>query len=179
MNRTILRGLRARLDGSRGRWVDELPSVLWAYHTSPRTPTGETPFSLVFGAEAVIPVEIGLPSPRVESYNEGNNSEMLRASLDFIDEAHDLARLRMAAFRQRTAKYYKTRVRTKIFRAGDLVLRRAKVSKPTEGGKLSPTWEGPYRVIEALSWGAYQLEELGGRPIPRTWNTDNLRRYYQ
>lgn len=100
MNRTILQGLRARLDGSKGWWVDELPSVLWAYHTTSRTPTAETLFSLVFGVEVVIPVEIGLPSPRVESYSERNNPKLLRASLDFIDEARDRARLRMAAFRQ-------------------------------------------------------------------------------
>lgn len=151
MNKIILRGLRARLDESKGRWVDKLPSVLWAYHTTLRTPTGETPFSLVFSAEAVISVEIGLPSPRVESYSESSNPELLRANLDFID-----------AFRQRTAKYYNARVRAKVFRAGDLVLRKAEVSKPTEGGKLSPTWEGPYRVTKTLRQGAYRLEDLSG-----------------
>lgn len=66
-----------------------------------------------------------------------------------------------------------------MFRVGDLVLRKTEVSKPAEGGKLFPTWEGPYRVIEALRQGAYQLKELSGWSIPRIWNADNLRRYYQ
>lgn len=79
--------------------MEELPNVLWAYHTTPRIFTGETPFSLVFGFKAVIPVEIDLPSFRVELYNEKDNPTQLRASLDFIDEARDWARLKMAVFR--------------------------------------------------------------------------------
>ena len=58
MVRTVLRNLKTRLEKAKGLWVDELPGVLWAYRTTPRTPTGETPFSLAFGTEAVIPVEL-------------------------------------------------------------------------------------------------------------------------
>ncbi|KAL2230406.1 UNVERIFIED_CONTAM: Gag-Pol polyprotein [Sesamum indicum] len=57
-NRTILQHLKARLS-SKKEWSDDLPGVLWAYRTTPRTSTGETPFSLVYGSEAVIPAEIG------------------------------------------------------------------------------------------------------------------------
>ncbi|XP_020687591.1 uncharacterized protein LOC110103278 [Dendrobium catenatum] len=64
-NRTILRGLKTRLDKAGGQWADELPNVLWAYRTTAKTPTGETPYNLCFGTEAVIPVDIGVPSHRV------------------------------------------------------------------------------------------------------------------
>ncbi|XP_057958466.1 uncharacterized protein LOC131151231 [Malania oleifera] len=46
------------------RWTEELPSLMWAYHTTKRAATRETPFMLVFGAEAVIPAEVGIPSWR-------------------------------------------------------------------------------------------------------------------
>ena len=65
-NRTLLHGLKTRLNEAKGLWVDELGSVLWAYRTTPRIPTGESPFSLAYGTEAMIPLEIGLPSSRVE-----------------------------------------------------------------------------------------------------------------
>ena len=73
----ILRGLRTKLDESKGKWAEELPGVLWAYHTTARTTTQETPFNLVFGTEAVIPVEIGLPTMRVDFYDESRNPDQL------------------------------------------------------------------------------------------------------
>ncbi|KAK4407918.1 hypothetical protein Sango_0372800 [Sesamum angolense] len=58
-NRTILQHLKTRLDQAKGNWVDELPGVLWAYRTTSRRSTGESPFNLVYGMEAIIPTEIG------------------------------------------------------------------------------------------------------------------------
>ena len=76
-NRSLLKIVKTRLEGAKGIWLDELPSVLWAYHTTTRTPTGETPFRLAYGTNAVIPAEIGLTSYRVDSYNEDTNEEEL------------------------------------------------------------------------------------------------------
>ena len=67
-NQTILHGLKTQLNTARGLWVEELHSILWAYRTIPRIPIGETPFNLIFRTEAMIPLEIGLPSTRVEQY---------------------------------------------------------------------------------------------------------------
>ncbi|XP_057981194.1 uncharacterized protein LOC131166629 [Malania oleifera] len=78
MNWTILHGLRTRLESMQGRWTEELPSLIWAYHTTKRAATGETLFMLVFGAEAVIPAEVGIPSWRRKYFNEQTNSEELR-----------------------------------------------------------------------------------------------------
>ena len=85
----------------------------------------------------------------------------------------------MAAYQQKVARYYNRRVKKKMFRPGDLVLRKAEVSKPTEQEKLSPNWEGPYRVAETLRPGAYKLEYLEGMTVPQMWNIDNLKMYYQ
>ena len=61
-NRTMLKIIKTRLEGAKGIWPDELPSVLWAYRTIARTPTGETLFQLVYGADGVIPSEVGITS---------------------------------------------------------------------------------------------------------------------
>ncbi|RDY02587.1 Tf2-9, partial [Mucuna pruriens] len=53
-NKIILRGLRRRLEEAKERWVEELPQVLWSYHTTPHSITNETPFRLTFGTEAMI-----------------------------------------------------------------------------------------------------------------------------
>ena len=61
INRTILHGLKTRLNEAKGLWVEELYPVLWAYRTTLRIPTGESPFNLAYGMEVIIPLEIGLP----------------------------------------------------------------------------------------------------------------------
>ena len=127
----------------------------------------------------MIPIEVRLPTIRVQHYEEPGNFDRRRADLDFLLEVRSMAEVRMAAYQQKVARYYDRRVKKKMFRPRDLVLRRAKVSKPTEQGKLSPNWEGPYRVTETLRPGAYKLEYLDGTAVPRTWNADNLKVYYQ
>ena len=69
-NRTLLRLIKSRLVGAKGAWLEDLPNVLWAYRTTTRTPTKETPFNLTYGTEAVIPVEVGLTSLRREFFDK-------------------------------------------------------------------------------------------------------------
>ena len=77
----------------------------------------------------MIPLEIGLPSARVEYYNESSNSEYRRADLDLLSEIRQQAQVRMAAYRQKVARYYNSKVKLKIFHLGDMILRKVKVSK--------------------------------------------------
>ena len=73
----MLKIIKTRLEGVKGIWPKELLSVLWAYRTTTRTPTGETPFRLTYENEAVIPAEIGLTSYRVDNHDEGRNDEAI------------------------------------------------------------------------------------------------------
>ena len=182
----ILHGLKIRLNKAKCLWVKQLYPILWAYRTTLRIPTGESPFNLAYETETMISLEIGLPSTRVEQYNESNNSECQRANLDLLPELRHEAQLRMATYRQKIARYYNTKVKPKIFWAGDLVLRKVKILKPLDQGKLSLNWEGLYKISAqigclsaTLRSGTYQLETLGGSAILRIWNADNLKLYYQ
>ena len=75
MNKVILSGLKKRLDDAKGKWVEELPHVLWTYRTTPRRSTRETPFSMTYGAEAVILLEFGFSTTRISSFNPKDNDE--------------------------------------------------------------------------------------------------------
>ncbi|XP_074316077.1 uncharacterized protein LOC141652473 [Silene latifolia] len=57
-NKVVINCLKKKLNRKRGRWAEELPLVLWADRTTPKTSTGQTPYYLVYGCEAVIPAEI-------------------------------------------------------------------------------------------------------------------------
>ena len=72
-NKVIVDGLKKRLDEAKGKWVDELPYVLWAYHTTPRRSIGETPFSMNYGSEAVIPLETGFPTMMTDQFDSNLN----------------------------------------------------------------------------------------------------------
>ena len=61
------------------------------------------------------------------------------------------------------------------FQIGDLDLRKVLHSKVA----LDPSWEGPYKIARILTKGAYQLAHLNGDRVPRLWNTDHLKIYYQ
>ena len=83
----MLKIIKTRIEGAKDIWPDELPSVLWAYRTTVRTPTGETPFRLTYGANAVILAEVGLTSYIVQNYMEDKNEEAMHLQLDLVDEA--------------------------------------------------------------------------------------------
>ncbi|KAK3003723.1 hypothetical protein RJ639_019794 [Escallonia herrerae] len=108
-----------------------------------------------------------------------SNAEALPANLDLLDERREQAAMRLAAYQHLVSKFYDQRVRPQMFRVGDLVLRRIEASAPRDAiGKLAPNWEGPYKVVKLGGPGAYNLEAMDGKAIPRTWNATNLRRYY-
>ena len=144
-NRSLLKIIKTRLEGAKGIWLEELPSVLWAYRTTTRTPTGETPFRLTYRNEAVIPAEIGLTSYRVDNHDEGKNDEVIRLQFDLVDEVRATVEQRLALYQDRMAKQYNSRVRRRDFKVRDLVLRKVMgaTRDPTQR-KLGPNWEGPY-----------------------------------
>nr|XP_009765844.1 PREDICTED: uncharacterized protein LOC104217329 [Nicotiana sylvestris] len=84
-------------EDSKGKWPEVLPGVLWAYQTTTKISMGEIPFSLVYGAEALISVEIGKPSTRYVQGTEESNEEEMRKNLDLLEERRETTLIRMAA----------------------------------------------------------------------------------
>ncbi|XP_057811864.1 uncharacterized protein LOC131026111 [Salvia miltiorrhiza] len=145
-NRSICEGIKKRLNQSRGKWVEELDTVLWAYRTSPKTATGEAPFTLVYGSNAVIPAEARLESYRITTYDTEHNSELRRTELDLVEAQREEAQIRAAKYKSIIKAGYDKRVRARKLAKGDLVLKRADALKLV--GKFEPNWEGPFIIIE-------------------------------
>nr|XP_018681665.1 PREDICTED: uncharacterized protein LOC108952829 [Musa acuminata subsp. malaccensis] len=162
-NRSILDGLKRRVSAARSTWTDELPSVLWSLRTTPKTATGESPYSLTFGTEAVLPPEAAVATLRTWSYEEEASNQGIRASLDMLEERRANAHLKALSHQRAIAQIYNRKVRPRPIKLGDLVLRRAEVSDPTRTrGKLAPKWEGPYRVANVVRPGTYRLTDMDG-----------------
>jgi hypothetical protein len=96
----IKKRLLAPLEKAKSPWVDELPSVLWSLRTTPNAATQETPFFLVHGTEAVLPVEVTHEAPRVMAYDKVTSTEALRDNIDALDETRDKALERATQYQQ-------------------------------------------------------------------------------
>ena len=98
INKVIVSGHKKRLGNTKGKWVEELPHVLWTYRTTPRRSTRETPFSMTYGIEAVIPLEIGFSMLRTSSFTPSNNDGLLEKSLDLIEKQKENAMVQLAYY---------------------------------------------------------------------------------
>nr|GEW61161.1 reverse transcriptase domain-containing protein [Tanacetum cinerariifolium] len=152
-NRSLGEGIKSRLGEGNKNWIDELPHVLWAHRTMIKLSHGDTPFSLTYGTEAVIPTDIGMPTYRTATVDVVSNDEELRLNLDLLEERRERAAICEAKAKSKMTKYYNARVRGVTFKPGDFVYRSNDASHAVAGGKLGPKWEGPYEVTEALGNG--------------------------
>ena len=140
MNQTLLKIIKAKLDDVKGTWPEELPNILWAYWTTARTPTGETPFKLTYGTEAVIPIEVGVASIRLEVLHEEHNNDPLRINLDCLDKVKDKASNKMTKYQRKMAEYYNKRVKLRRPDIGNLILHKVTLAtRDSTQGKLGPT----------------------------------------
>ena len=123
----LLAGIKPRLIEPLERtprcWLDELPAVIWSLRTTPNRSTGYTPFFLVYGAEAVLPTDLLHDTPRVVQYTEAEAKEARENDVDLLEEATLLASLRSAVYQQELRRYHRRKVKPRVFREGDLVLR--------------------------------------------------------
>ncbi|CAL1410717.1 unnamed protein product [Linum trigynum] len=177
-NKLILRGLKRRLKKAKGGWTAELPHVLWAHRKNYKQATGETPFALTYGSEAVTPTEMVLPSLRIQTYDPEDNHRKLLHQLDMVKMRRDAALVKTVEEKLKVAKAYNAKVKPRPLEEGDLVLKRNFERK--EGhGKLTAAWEGPFLVGEKLGPATYVLATMGGKPMAKTWNIIDLKKYFE
>lgn len=97
-HKVIVDGLKKKLEEAKGRWVDELPHVLWTYHTTPRRSTREIPFSMTYGLEAIIPTKNGFSTIRSDQFLD---IKIFSLDLDLVVERREVAMVRLAQYQQR------------------------------------------------------------------------------
>ncbi|XP_071718838.1 uncharacterized protein [Rutidosis leptorrhynchoides] len=124
--------------------------MLWAHRITPKRITGETPFSLVYGTEAVIPAEICVLTQRIMAFDIEANSYALRENLNLLEEIRLMAAIQQADHKHKMAKYYNKKVKHTQFEVGDLVLRDNEASTQIKFGKLAPKWKD---LISNYSYG--------------------------
>ncbi|GKB72786.1 hypothetical protein Tco_0934198 [Tanacetum coccineum] len=96
--------------------MGELSHILWAHRTMLKSSNGDTPFSLTYEIEAVIPVEIGMPTLRTAEVDVVRNDEALEINLDLLEQRREQAAIREAKSKKKMEKYYNAKVRSTSYK---------------------------------------------------------------
>ena len=179
-NKNIKRILRRMVETCRD-WSEKLPFALWAYRTSFRTSTRATPYSLVYGMETVLPVEIEMGSLRValeQQIPEADWAQDRFDQLNLLDERRLRAANHVHAYQRKMARAFKKRVKPRPLHVDDLVLKVIRGLIRDLRGKFRPNWSGPYFIRELTPEGAAWLMDLDGNRFSELTNVDQLKKYY-
>ena len=170
-----MNGIKKRIEKAKGKWIEELPRVLWAYRYTPWKITNELPYSLAFGFETVISLEVGLPTIWTEAYDNDHNTEVLVRDQDLSKERREHTLIQMASLPKHTTK------RSNVEKNFAWWSRFEKACCEYQGPvdrKLDSNWEGSYKITKLTGKGTYNLKDQVGKQIPKPWNSNNLRKFY-
>uniref|UniRef100_A0A2N9ERQ0 Uncharacterized protein n=1 Tax=Fagus sylvatica TaxID=28930 RepID=A0A2N9ERQ0_FAGSY len=181
-NKTLCNLLKKVVECSKRDWHERIGEALWAYRTTYRTPTQATPYSLVYGVEAVLPLERQIPSLRIaiqEGLTNEENARLRLEELEALDEKRLEAQQHLECYQARLSRAFNKKVKPRSFQQGDLVLavRRPINTLHKIGNKFTSKWDGPYVVQEVYTNGAYKIVDKDGIRVGPI-NARFLKRYY-
>ena len=161
-------------------WDDHIGEALWAYRTAYKMVTGYTPFQLVFGFEAVIPIELKIPSLRSaiqHGLGETGSLEARLLSLERLDETRRQALWNNEVTQNRRKERHDARGEKASYPAGSLVMLIDSWLQKQHGQKFRPKWKGPFVIHQQFDNGTYKLSTPDGRVITKTYNGSKLKAY--
>jgi hypothetical protein len=174
-NRTLINLIKKKISDNPKYWHRILSEALWAHRISKHCATKVSPFELVYGQEAVLPVEISLNAARIARQNDLTVGDYYNLMMDNIDEVTDKRVTALGEIEKdkiMVAKAYNKKVKAKSFLVGDLVWKTILPlrNKDQKFRKWLPSWEGPYKVTQVISGNAYLLQTLQGKDLPKALN---------
>ncbi|XP_070005771.1 uncharacterized protein [Nicotiana sylvestris] len=180
VNKNIKKILRKMIQSSR-QWHEKLPFALLGYRTTVRTSFGATPYLLVYGTKAVVPIEVEIPSLRIIVEVEIEDNEWVKTHLEqltLIDEKRMGAVCHGQSYQKIMTCAYNKKVWPRNFEVGQLVLRHIFPHHKEAKGKFAPNWKGSYIVRKLLLKGALYLGDIKGNDLDTAANADAVKRYY-
>jgi hypothetical protein len=165
------------------RCHEVLSEALWAHHILKYSATKVTPFELVYGQEAILPVEVNLDALGIAQHNEVSVVDYHNLMLNRLDEVSDKRVKDLGEIERdklRVPKAYNKRVKEKLFQVGDLVWKTILPigSRSNKFGKWYPNWDGPYKTEEVILGNFYRVQSVQGTSLPRALNGEYLKKYY-
>ncbi|KAK9666284.1 hypothetical protein RND81_14G174200 [Saponaria officinalis] len=166
-NKTLCNLLSKIVTKLKRDWHERIGEALWAYRTTFKIATQATPYALVYGVEAVLPLELEISSLRIaiqEGISSDDNDKLRLAELEALDEKRLDAQQKLQCYQARLSRAFNKKVCPRSFQTGDLVLavRRPIIMSHKTGNKFTSKWDGPYVVQEVYTNGAYKIVDQEG-----------------
>jgi hypothetical protein len=182
-NKVLIKLIKKKIDENPRRWHEVLLEALWAHRTSTHSATKVTPFELIYGQEAVLPVKINLQTCRVTEQEAMSAMEYIEVMIDQIDNVPENwlnALIEIEKNKVWVARAYNKRVKAKSFQLGELVWKTIFPvgTQDRKFGKWSPSWQGPFKVIRIVPGNSYFVETLVGQRLAKVLNGRYLKKYY-
>lgn len=179
VNQTVVRILRKTVNDNKRDWDVKLPSALWAYRTTFKVTTNQTPFALVYGIEAVLPIELEIPSLRIAVDSRLTMVESLRDRLLMLESLSERRRAsvqHLEAMQRRRKAVFDKRHKVRTLQPGTLVMLQdaRKLEFP---GKFDALWLGPFWVTNVYDNNSVQLATLDGTYFPTRTNGGRCKLY--
>lgn len=179
LNRTLCESL-AKVATSQ-TWDEQLPAVLFAYRTKRHATTGYTPFQLVYGRQATLPIEAILPTSEPEPEIDLEDSILTRAYelIDKLPELQEQAKKNTETSQQKQKQRHDARLKPEEFEVGDKVWIQRKDIEASRSVKFEDKRKGPYIICTKLGNGAYKLRTEKGQILKQYYNSDRLEKYHK
>jgi hypothetical protein len=170
-NDVIFTGIKRNItELPKSKWVEELPRVIWSHNTTTSKTTQFSPFKLLYGEEVMLLEELCLGTWR----DTPPSDEAIKVSVQNIEEAQ--VGVNLLSYQEETRRWKNKKIRPKLIRSGDLVLR--KILKGKSKGKMHCKWEGLFIATATTNEAAFKLRRMSGEENPYTWNVDMLQKYF-
>jgi hypothetical protein len=182
-NKILVKLIKKKIEENPRRWHEVLSEALWAHRICRHGATKVIPFELVYGQEAIFPVEVNLNAYRLSKQNDLSAVDYYDLMMDNTDEVSDK---RMQALKEiekdklQVARAYNKKVKAKSFQVGELIWKTILPlgAKSNKFGKWSPSWEGPYKIVKVIFGNSYMVETMQGECLPQALNGRYLKKYY-
>ena len=173
-NRTLCEGL-AKVTERENEWDRYIESVLFAYRTNKHNTTKRTPFFMVYGREAILPID------------DNNQDEEISEKDSLLKRTYEIINLKekrnevldiIEGTQEKQKKRHDEKIEEDKFEIGDKVLLKDTAKEKQWSGKLSQKWKGPYYIHQVIGKGAYKLRDMNGRVLKAARNIKHLKKYY-
>ena len=179
-NKTLCTTLAKYVSDYSDSWDTFLESALFAYRTTQNHTTKYTPFKLLYGHEAKLPLDLQETNQDIplESHDQ-----QLQRHINFITENLQQMRLQgqqnIEKAQQKQKQYHDQKIKPQKFNIGDKVLLYEAAKAKVHGDKFREKWTGPYYIHDIVVSGAYKLRTMENKILKRTINTERLKKYHE